>query len=173
MPNGAEQPAEADAEAGGFRSARLFHDKAEQAVREQRERVRGINDRLTAALQVVAVIVAVAALILLARDQDPASHVRILATIVLALFAANLGVVWLAFRSGRLRSRTDPSAVRNVAETMDTETLLWWLAENLLNDYEDNEPRIARQDRLADIALALAAADGVLAAITAILAIVS
>lgn len=173
MPNGAEQPVEADAEAGGFQSARLFHDKTEQAVREQRERVRGINDRLTAALQVVAVIVAVAAVVLLVRDQDPASHVRILAAIVLALFAVTLIAVRLAFVTAPLKSRTNLRELRLRSLSTDEESLLRWWGNELLRDYRDNESRIARKDRLANAALTLATLDGVLAAIAAVLAIVS
>ena len=169
MADGAGAPEEA----GGADAARLFHDKAEQAVRGQRGRVRGIHERLTAALQVVAVIVAVAAVILLARDQDPAAHVRVMAAIVIGMFAVTLIVVWVAFVAYPLRSRTDLAELEDESLSMPSTSLLRWWANEMLRDYQDNEWRIVRKDRLANAALTLATLDGVLAAITAILAVSS
>ena len=96
-----------------------------------------------------------------------------MAAIVLALFALTLAAVWAAFVAYPLRSRSNLAELEDESLSMPARSLLRWWANEMLRDYQDNERRIARKDRLANAALTFATLDGMLAAITAILAIAS
>ena len=150
---------------------RFSYESALWHTEQQNGRVRDIRARLSLAISVNSLVIALFAVALAAWVPEPDAAIQALSVIILVIFSIGIIGAFLALRE----SLSTPNA--KLDEIIDAERRFGEAsARNLAtgamrNAYDANEPRLARMERWLQVALAAAVSNAVIAPATIIAAI--
>ena len=150
---------------------RFSYESALWHTEQQNGRVRDIRARLSLAISVNSLVIALFAVALAAWVPEPDAAIQALSVIILVIFSIGIIGAFLALRESLAAPGARPRAIRRVERQFGEADALDLATRSMIDAYDVNEPRLVRMERWLQVALAAAVANAVIAPATIIAAI--
>ena len=147
---------------------RFSYESALWHTDQQNGRVRDIRARLSLAVSVNSLVIAVFAVALAAWIREPGAAIQALSVIILVIFSIGIIGAFLALRESLAAPGARPRAIRRVEQRFGEAEAFDLATGSMIDAYDVNEPRIARAERWLQVALTATAANAVLVPATII-----
>ena len=150
---------------------RFSYDSALWHTEQQNGRVRDIRARLSLAISVNSLVIALFAVALAAWIREPGAAIQALSVIILAIFSVGTVGAFLALRESLATLSAEPDAIREAEQRFGEAAARDLATEAMIDVYAANKPRLARMERWLQVALAATVANAIIAPATIIAAI--
>ena len=150
---------------------RFSYESALWHTEQQNGRVRDIRARLSLAISVNSLVIALFAVALAAWIREPGAAIQALSVIVLVIFSIGIIGAFLALRESLASPGAGPRAISEAEQEFSQADALDLATRSMIDVYDVNGPRLARMERWLQVALAAAVANAVIVPATIIAAI--
>ena len=147
---------------------RFSYESALWHTEQQNGRVRDIRARLSLAISVNSLVIAVFAVALAAWIPEPGAAIQALSVVILVIFSVGIIGAFLALRESLDAPSAEPDDIHEVEREFGEAEARDLATRSMIDVYAVNKPLIARTERWLQIALAATVANAIIAPATII-----
>ena len=147
---------------------RFSYESALWHTEQQNGRVRDIRARLSLAISVNSLVIAVFAVALAAWIPEPGAAIQVLSVIILVIFSIGTIGAFLALRESLTSPSAGPDAIREAEQKINEADARDLATRTMIEAYAANQPLIARTERWLQVALTATVANAVIVPATII-----
>ena len=147
---------------------RFSYESALWHTEQQNGRVRDIRARLSLAISVNSLVIAVFAVALAAWIREPGAAIQALSVIILVIFSVGTVGAFLALRESLDAPSAEPDEIHEAERKFSEAAARSLATRSMIDVYAVNKPLIARTERWLQIALAATVANAIIAPATII-----
>ena len=150
---------------------RFSYESALWHTEQQNGRVRDIRARLSLAISVNSLVIALFAVALAAWVPEPDATIQALSVVILVIFSIGTVGAFLALRESLATPSAEPDAIREAEQRFGEAAARDLATDAMIDAYAANKPRLARMERWLQVALTATVANAIIAPATIIAAI--